>query len=129
MKGIGKINLKKYFYFLLFGVILIELYLILNTSKKIDENKIILKTKMNNMILKKNNVSKIILDNERLEKEINMLKNEQIYTLRNYQNQKNDLIKIKESISGEFHKKYEDYELKEKLYKYKFIEDNETLNE
>ena len=66
MKEIKKvINLKKYYYILFVGIIIMEIYLIINASKQIDENKIVIKTKVNNIIKKKNNISNLALNNEK----------------------------------------------------------------
>ena len=129
MKEARKIKFKKYFYFLLIALILIEIYLIINTSKQLDENKIVLKTKLNNVMAKKTNISRIVLDNENLEKEIQMLKDEQINTLNLYKKENENLVRINNNISKEFHINFEEYEERIKLFDYKIIEDNETLNE
>ena len=129
MKEARKIKFKKYFYFLLIALILIEIYLIINTSKQLDENKIVLKTKLNNVMAKKTNISRIVLDNENLEKEIQMLKDEQINTLNLYKKENENLVRINNNISKEFHINFEEYEERIKLFEYKIIEDNETLNE
>ena len=129
MKEARKIQLKKYYYFILIALILIEIYLIINTSKQLDENKIVLKTKLNNVMAKKTNISRIVLDNENLEKEIQMLKDEQINTLNLYKKENENLVRINNNISKEFHINFEEYEERIKLFEYKIIEDNETLNE
>ena len=129
MKEARKIKFKKYFYFLLIALILIEIYLIINTSKQLDENKIVLKSKLNNVMAKKTNISRIVLDNENLEKEIQMLKDEQINTLNLYKKENENLVRINNNISKEFHINFEEYEERIKLFEYKIIEDNETLNE
>ena len=129
MKEARKIKFKKYFYFLLIALIIIEIYLIINTSKQLDENKIVLKTKLNNVMAKKTNISRIVLDNENLEKEIQMLKDEQINTLNLYKKENENLVRINNNISKEFHINFEEYEERIKLFEYKIIEDNETLNE
>ena len=125
----GKINLKIYYYILLGGVIIIEIFLIIKTSKQLDENKIIIKSKLNNIILKKSNISKLILDNEKLEKDIKQLKTEQMNTLQLCKNDNNNLIEINDNISKQFHINYEEYEVRKKLFEYKIEEDNEILNE
>ena len=129
MKEARKIQLKKYYYFILIALIIIEIYLIINTSKQLDENKIVLKSKLNNVMAKKTNISRIVLDNENLEKEIQMLKDEQINTLNLYKKENENLVRINNNISKEFHINFEEYEERIKLFEYKIIEDNETLNE
>ena len=129
MKEKGKINLKKYSYSLLIAVIIIEIYLIINTSKQLDENKVVLNTKLNNIIKKKNNIYKLTSDNEKLEKEINNIKKGQSNKLKLYKEKNEELNNINNNIYKDFHKNFEDYEAKVELYEYKIIEDNDTLNE
>ena len=123
-------NLIKYIYYIIFiAVIIIEIFLIIYTSNKLDENKIILNTKLNIIINKKNNISKLIIDNEKLEKEIYNLKNEQINELKIIKDENEKLIEINKNMSDEIHKNYEEYELRKKLFEYKISEDNESLIE
>ena len=123
-------NLIKYIYYIIFiAVITIEIILIIYTSKKLDEKKIILNTKLNSIINKKNNISKLIIDNEKLEKEIYNLKNEQINELKMCKDENENLIEINKNMSDEIHKNYEEYELRKKLFEYKISEDNESLIE
>ena len=129
MKEKGKINLKKYSYSLLIAVIIIEIYLIINTSKQLDENKVVLNTKLDNIIKKKNNIYKLTSDNEKLEKEINNIKKGQSNKLKLYKEKNEELNNINNNIYKDFHKNFEDYEAKVELYEYKIIEDNDTLNE
>ena len=130
MKEIKKvINLKKYYYILLVGIIIVEIYLIINASRQIDENKIIIKTKINNIIKKKSNISNLALNNEKLEKEIKIFKTEQLNSLQLLKSKNENLIEINKNISKLFHINYEEYENREKLFEFKIEEDNETLNE
>ena len=130
MKEIKKvINLKKYYYILLVGIIIVEIYLIINASRQIDENKIIIKTKVNNIIKKKSNISNLALNNEKLEKEIKIFKTEQLNSLQLLKSKNENLIEINKNISKLFHINYEEYENREKLFEFKIEEDNETLNE
>lgn len=130
MKEIKKvINLKKYYYILFVGIIIVEIYLIINASRQIDENKIIIKTKVNNIIKKRNNISNLALNNEKLEKEIKIFKTEQLNSLQLLKSKNENLIEINKNISKLFHINYEEYENREKLFEYKIEEDNETLNE
>ena len=123
-------NLIKYIYYIIFiAVIIIEIFLIIYTTNKLDEKKIILNTKLNSIINKKNNISKLIIDNEKLEKEINNLKNEQINELKMRKDENENLIEINKNMSDEIHKNYEEYELRKKLFEYKISEDNESLIE
>ena len=124
-----EINLKKYYYILLVGIIIVEIYLIINASKQIDENRIIIKTKLNNIIKKKSNISNLALNNELLEKEIKIIKTENLNSLQLLKNENENLCKINKNISELFHINYEEFENREKLFQYKIEEDNETLNE
>ena len=124
------INLIKYIYYIVFiAVIIIEVYLIIFTSNKIDEKKIILSNKLNRVVNKKNNISKLIIDNEKLKKEIDILKDEQMNSLQICKNENEKLMMINKNISDEIHKNYEEFELRKKLLEYKIDEDNETLIE
>ena len=130
MKEIKKeINLKKYYYILLVGIIIVEIYLIINASKQIDENRIIIKSKLNNIIKKKSNISNLALNNELLEKEIKIIKTENLNSLQLLKNENENLCKINKNILELFHINYEEFENREKLFQYKIEEDNETLNE
>ena len=125
MKEIKKeINLKKYYYILLVGIIIVEIYLIINASKQIDENRIIIKTKLNNIIKKKSNISNLALNNELLEKEIKIIKTENLNSLQLLKNENENLCKINKNISELFHINYEEFENREKLFQYKIEEDN-----
>ena len=125
-----KKNLINYFYYIIFIVVIIaEIFLLIYITNKLDENKIILNTKVNSVINKKNNISNLIIDNDKLEKEIATLKNEQINELQICKDENENLIMINKNISDEIHKNYEEYELRKKLYEYKISEDNETLIE
>ena len=123
------LNIFNYYNILFVCIIIIEIFLVIYTSKQLDNNKIILKTKLNNIINKKNNISKLKLDNEKLENEIILLKEEQINNLQLYQKDNDNMKTTNKNISDEIHKNYEEYELREKLFEYKIDEDNETLNE
>ena len=125
----GKINLKNIAYILFIFFIIVELYLIINTSKEIEENKINIKTKLKNIIIKKNNISKLHLDNEKLKNDIDIIKKEQNNELKKYKEINEILLQENQNISQKFHKNFEDYELRIKLFEYKIEEDNETLNE
>ena len=130
MKEIKKvINLKKYYYILFVGIIIVEIYLIMNASRQIDENKIIIKTKVNNIIKKRNNISNLAYNNEKLEKEIKNFKTEQLNSLQLLKGKNENLIEINKNISKLFHINYEEYENREKLFEYKIEEDKETLKE
>jgi len=110
------INLLKYIYYIVFiAVIIIEVYLIIFTSNKIDEKKIILNNKLNSVVNKKNNISKLIIDNKKLKKEIDILKDEQMNSLQICKNENEKLMMINKNISDEIHKNYEEYELRKKL--------------
>ena len=122
-------NIINYYNIIFIGVIIIEIFLVFYTSKQLDNNKIILKTKLNNIINKKNNISKLKFDNEKLENEINLLKEEQINNLQCYKGENDNLKEINKNMTVIIHKNYEEYELREKLIEYKIDEDNETLNE
>ena len=125
-----KKNLINYFYYIIFIVVIIaEIFLLIYITNKLDENKIILNTKVNSVINKKNNISNLIIDNDKLEKEIATRKNEQINELQICKDENENLIMINKNISDEIHKNYEEYELRKKLYEYKISEDNETLIE
>ena len=116
MKEIKKeINLKKYYYILLVGIIIVEIYLIINASKQIDENRIIIKSKLNNIIKKKSNISNLALNNELLEKEIKIIKTENLNILQLLKNENENLCKINKNISELFHINYEEFENREKL--------------
>lgn len=125
----GKINLKNIAYILFIFFIIVEIYLIINTSKEIEENKINIKTKLKNIIIKKNNISKLHLDNEKLKNDIDIIKKEQNNELKKYKEINVILFQENQNISQKFHKNFEDYELRIKLFEYKIEEDNETLNE
>ena len=130
MKEIKKvINLKKYYYILFVGIIIVEIYLIMNASRQIDENKIIIKTKVNNIIKKRNNISNLAYNNEKLEKEIKNFKTEQLNSLQLLKGKNENLIKINKNISKLFHINYEEYENREKLFEYKIEEDKENIEE
>ena len=124
----GKINLKNIAYILFIFFIIVELYLIINTSKEIEENKINIKTKLKNIIIKKNNISKLHLDNEKIKNDIDIIKKEQNNELKKYKEINEILIQENQNISQKFHKNFEDNELRIKLFEYKIEEDNETLN-
>ena len=123
------LNIFNYYNILFVCIIIIEIFLVIYTSKQLDNNKIILKTKLNNIINKKNNISKLKLDNEKLENEIILLKEDQVNNLQLYQKDNDNMKTTNKNISDEIHKNYEEYELREKLFEYKIDEDNETLNE
>ena len=125
----GKINLKNIAYILFIFFIIVEIYLIINTSKEIEENKINIKTKLKNIIIMKNNISKLHLDNEKLKNDIDIIKKEQNNELKKYKEINEILLQENQNISQKFHKNFEDYELRIKLFEYKIEEDNETLNE
>lgn len=122
-------NIINYYNIIFIGVIIIEIFLVIYTSKQLDNNRIILKTKLNNIINKKNNISKLKFDNEKLENEINLIKEEQINNLLMYKRENENLKEINKNMDDEIHKNYEEYELREKLIEYKIDEDNETLSE
>ena len=125
-----KKNLINYFYYILFIVVIIaEIFLLIYTTNKLNENKIILNSKVNSVINKKSNISKLIIDNEKFEKEINNIKNEQKNTLKIRKDENKNLMMINKNMSDEIHKNYEEYELRKKLLEYKINEDNETLIE
>ena len=122
-------NIFNYYNIIFICVIIIEIFLVIYTSKQLDNNKIILKTKLNTIINKKNNISKLKFDNEKLEKEIILLKDEQINNLQLYQKENDNFKEINKNLTDEIHKNYEEYKLREKIIEYKIDEDNETLNE
>ena len=122
-------NIINYYNIIFIAVIIIEIFLVIYTSKQLDNNRIILKTKLNNIINKKNNISKLKFDNEKLENEINLIKEEQINNLLMYKRENENLKEINKNMDDEIHKNYEEYELREKLIEYKIDEDNETLSE
>ena len=125
-----KKNLINYFYYIIFIVVIIaEIFLLIYITNKLDENKIILNTKVNSVINKKNNISNLIIDNDKLENEIATRKNEQINELQICKDENENLIMINKNISDEIHKNYEEYKLRKKLYEYKISEENETLIE
>ena len=125
----GKINLKNIAYILFIFFIIVEIYLIINTSKEIEENKINIKEKIKNIIIKKNNISKLNLDNEKLENDINIIKSAQNNKLKLYKEKNEILLQENKNISQKFHKNFEDSESTKKIFEYKIEEDNETLNE
>ena len=135
MKEKPKLKKKKnlilnYIYYSIFiVVILVEIFLLIYTTNKLNENKIILNSKVNSVINKKSNISKLIIDNEKFEKEINNIKNEQKNTLKICKDENENLMMINKNMSDEIHKNYEEYELRKKLLEYKINEDNETLIE
>ena len=118
----------KYIYYIIFiDVIIVEIFLLIYTSNNLNENKILLNTKVNSVINKNNNISNLNIDNEKLEKEITNIKNEQINELQICKEQNENLMTINKNMSDEIHKNYEEYELRKKLFEYKISEDNETL--
>ena len=71
----------------------------------------------------------MIIDNEKLEKEIYNLKDEQINELQMRKDENYNLKEKNKNMSDEISKNYEEYELRKKLFEYKISEDNESLIE
>ena len=124
---------ENYYYFLFIFVILIELFLILTSSQKYKEQKQLFKDKHNIIVNTKNNISNLLKEKEKYEKEINEIQTKTIInnnnTLKYYQSENINLQTKNNNLSVIFHKTFEEYESKLQLFNDEIIEKNDTIKE
>ena len=122
------------FYYILFiFIILIELFLIRISSKKYREHKHSFKLKQNLIINLNNNISNLLKEIEKNEKEIQNIENDEIpknnIILQSCEKEQNDLIIESNNLSVAFHKSFEEYESRKQIYDEEIIEKNNTIKE
>lgn len=131
-KSREKNNYGNYFYFLFIFIVLIEIILIINSSKKYEQEKNLFKKKHDLIIDKKNNISKLTSEIEKIEQEINI-------EINKIQNNKNELESYKaeqiklldenNNLSNIFQKTFEEYEKRKLIFDDEIIEKNNTIKE
>ena len=127
----SKHNYGNYYFCLFILIIIIEIILIINSSKKYEQEKKIFKYKHDIIVNKKNNISQLIDEIEKNEKEIKYLESKKIpdnnNKLKLIQNEQFILLNNNKNLSEIFSKSYEEYETRKKIFEEEIIEKNNTL--
>ena len=122
---------RNYYYFLFTSLIAIEILLIINSSKKYNEEKNIFKIKHELIVNKDNNISKIISEIETLEQEIKDIETNIIpksnIELNLFQNELNNLLSKNKNISEIYQDSFEEYKTKKEIFEDEIIEKNNTI--
>ena len=132
-KSKEKKNYDIIYYFLFIFIILIELFLILTSSKKYEQQKLLFKNKHNIIVNKNNNISSLLKEIEKNEKEINEIQTINIVnnnnSLQNYKLENINLNTQNNNLSIVFHKTFEEYESRKQLFDDEIIEKKNTIKE
>ena len=125
-------NFQNYYTFIFIFIIIIEVFLILNSSQKFKQQKELLKSNQNILFTKNNNISQLLLQISKNEQEIkqneNKIKNNK-NILQSIEQEKNNLIDKKKILSEKFHESFKEYESMLDIINYEISEKNDTLKE
>lgn len=128
-----KNNYENYYFSLFILIIIIEIFLIINTSKKYEQEKKIFKNKHDIIINKKSNTSQLITEIDKSEQEIRDIEMniipENNNKLQLVQNEQFNLLTNNKNLSVMFYKSYEEYETRKKIFDEEIIEKNNTIKE
>ena len=133
VKSTSKSDYGNYYYFLFILIILIEILLIFNSSKKYNQEKNNFKTIHELIVNKKNNISNLLKEIEKIEQEIKNIETKLIPNnkkeYRIIQNEQLNLLMKNDNLSAKFHKSFEEYEKRKEIFDDEIIDKNNTIKE
>jgi hypothetical protein len=133
VKEKSKSTIGIYYYILFTCIIIIEIFLIYNSSEKCSKQKVLMKKKLSTIINKKNNISNLLNQIEKHKQDIKDIKMNKIpsnnNTLLLYELEQKNLIIQNNNLSKTFHKSFEEYESRKSIFDFEIKEKNDTIKE